>query len=115
MNLSPWMLVNDKKIYQATFTANSNHASSTNWGGHGYIRVYASNNSGKSQGSTTVTGTANVDWLKIEKGELSTPWCMNENDWGYVGDVHGFIETRDTSKIMSVYENHIQTTEFIEY
>lgn len=114
LQLSSWLVINNDKIYKATFTANSNHASNTAGSGHGYIRVYVSNNT-TSQGSTTVTGTANVDWLKLEKGTLSTPWCMNENDWGYVGNNHGFIETRDTSEIMSVYENHIQTTEFIEY
>ena len=96
--------------YESTFTATSTHASNTAGAGHGYIRVYVSNNSGM-QGSTALSGTANVDWLKIEKGEVATPWILNEADEGY-SSTHGLAEKGSG---MSVYENYIQTTEFIEW
>lgn len=110
MALCNWLPITDDGYYKATFTATSNHASSTNGLGHGYIRVYVSNNQG-TQGSTSLSGTASVDWLKLESGEVATPWILNEADDGY-SSIHGLAEIGSG---LSVYENHIQTTEFIEW
>ena len=79
MNLGSWQAVTESGIYKVTFTATSAHASNTARAGHGYIRVYSSNNTG-TQGSTAITGTANVGWLKLELGETATPWCANSAD-----------------------------------
>lgn len=60
------------------------------------------------------TGEVNA-WMKnckIEEGNVTTPWIPNESDWGYTGNTFAFIESGDK---MSIYPNHIQTSEFIEY
>lgn len=53
--------------------------------------------------------------LKIELGSHATPWTMNENDWGFVGNDHGFIERFNGEHPMSVYEGHYEMDEIIEY
>lgn len=111
MVLVNWRPITEDGFYSGTFTATSTHASNTAGAGHGFIRVYVSNNT-SAQGSTAVTGTANVDWIKLEIGETATPWTMNPLDYGYVDSAHGFIETGD---LMRVYDGRIDTTEFIEY
>lgn len=61
-----------------------------------------------------VAGTLNLTigrW-KLEKGNIATPWSFNINDDNYIPSIHGFVEDNDH---MSVYPNHIQTPEFIEY
>lgn len=50
--------------------------------------------------------------VKFEEGEIATPWLPNESEIGYPGNLHGFVEYGIQ---MSVYPNHIITTEFIEY
>ena len=63
--------------------------------------------------STYNTGNVfKVSNLKMELGSTATPWIPNESDWGYTGNTFAFIESGDK---MSVYPNHIQTPEFIEY
>lgn len=63
--------------------------------------------------STYNTGNVfKVSNLKMELGSVATPWIPNESDWGYIGNTFAFIESDDK---MSVYPNHIQTPEFIEY
>lgn len=78
-----------------SFTATSDHASNTAGAGHGFIRVYISNNIGSYQGSTALSGTANVDWIKVEEGDIATGWTPNQNDSDYANqmieyDVSGF-------------------------
>lgn len=77
-----WMPISSNGIYIKTFTATSNMASQTGNAGHGYCRVYASNNAGTSQGSTTVTGTANVEWIKVERGTKSSGWSLAPGEGG---------------------------------
>lgn len=77
--MGAWMPINDTGIYTATFTATDNMASRTAGAGHGYCRVYVSNNA-SIQGSTPLSGTANVEWIKVEKGGVATPWCPNPTD-----------------------------------
>jgi len=105
-----WLLRNDTGMYSGTFTATATHAASTAGDGHGYVRVYSSSNATGGNGS--LAGTANVDWIKLEKGELVTPWCQNAADYGYVGLSHGFIEIGD---MMKIYDEYIETAEFIEF
>ena len=71
--------LNKSGFYKSTFTATANMASQTGGVGHGYCRVYVSNNTG-GQGNTTVTGYANVEWIKVEEGSEATPWIPNTAD-----------------------------------
>ena len=50
---------------------------------------------------------------KLEKGAIATPWTMNPNDTGYVGNIHGFMEITQTPT--QFYEDRIDTIDFIEY
>ena len=69
----------EDEIYSWTFTATDAMASQTSKLGFGYLRIYVSNNQG-TQGSTPITGSAYCHWIKIEKGEKSTPWIPNKQD-----------------------------------
>ena len=120
ISLKSWLPITEDGYYSATFTATSTIANNTGKSAnntsistsHGFVRVYISNNTA-SQGSTPVTGTANVDWIKLEKSSTPTHWVQNENDYGYVGpNNNGFFET---SNMMKIFDNHVETTEFIEY
>ena len=73
---------NDTGLYTWQFTGTSTMASQTGGLGYGFARVYVSNNNG-TQGSTPVTGTANVEWIKIEKGSKSTSWIPSTADTNY--------------------------------
>lgn len=68
---------------------------------------------GITTGETSVT--TQMCGIKIEKGTVATPWTMNENDWGFVGNDHGFIEKFNGEHPMSVYEGHYEMDEIIEY
>ena len=59
-------------------------------------------------------GSVHFKQPKIETGTILKYliWIPNESDWGYIGNTFAFIESGDK---MSVYPNHIQTPEFIEY
>lgn len=65
---------------------------------------------GITTGDTAVT--TQMCRVKLELGTTPTVWIPHENDYGYIGNTFGFIETGDK---MSIYEGHIETPEFIEY
>lgn len=50
--------------------------------------------------------------LKMELGNVPTPWCPNELDDIYTGNVNGFIESSDLSRISKEY---IEGNNFYEY
>lgn len=139
MGLGSWQAVTESGIYKVTFTATSAHASNTAGTGHGYIRVYASNNVG-GQGSTAITGTANVEWLKVEVGETATQWCPNnasenyywqdirlvDESGNYLTQENGFYLTYNITSDawngfyegndkMSIYQDYIKLNELIEW
>ncbi len=109
-SMSSWLPITSNRIYKYTFTANSNMASQTSGAGHGYCRVYISNNENAYQGSTTVTGTANVEWIKIVKGEYASVWSANPSDSYYIS-THGFMEE---SEIAKIFKEHIEAPQFYE-
>ena len=94
----PWIVNAGSGVYTWSFEATSQMASQTAGGGYGYARVYVSNNNGP-QGSTALSGTANVDWIKIEEGTVSTGFIPNSADAlyntlglnsGIVHDISGY-------------------------
>ena len=109
-NMSSWLPISNDGIYKVTFTATSNMASQTSGNGHGFCRVYSSNNT-NAQGSTAVTGTANVEWIKIYAGEKNSMWTPNELDSYFVTNYHGFIEDDDIAKI---FKSHVEANQFYE-
>ena len=108
--MGAWQPISPNNIYNITFTANSNMASQTSGTGHGFCRVYVSNNNATMQGSTTVTGTANVEWIKIAKGEYASVWSANPSDSYYIS-THGFMEE---SEIAKIFKEHIEAPQFYE-
>lgn len=105
-----WIPITTDGIYKRTFTTTSNMASQTSGAGHGFCRVYVSNNTGN-QGSTAVTGSANVEWIKIYSGEADSMWTPNEADSYFVTNYHGFIEDDD---IANIFEGHVEANQFYE-
>ncbi len=63
-----WLSINETGIYSVVFIATTEMAAQTSGSGHGFCRVYASNNENAIQGNTAITGTANVDWIIVEGG-----------------------------------------------
>lgn len=53
--------------------------------------------------------------IKIEKGEIATPWVAASTDNMYVGDTHGFSEVSDLMPNAKLYTNIIQANNFIEW
>lgn len=91
---------NKSGMYSVTFTASSNMADKT------YVNVYCSNNTGV-QGSTAVTGTCEIEWIKLEKGSMATPWVPNIND-----DIYSSLDIATMSKTIV---SPIKATDFYEY
>lgn len=80
-SMSGWVPVTADGLYTKTFTADSTMAGYTTGAGHGFCRVYISNNPSGTQGSYALAGSANVVWIKIEKGNKPTiPWCFNKSE-----------------------------------
>ena len=77
-----WVANKGDGIYTYSFVANANMASQTSGAGYGYARVYVSNNNG-AQGSTALSGSAGVEWIKIEEGSKFTGYCPNTADAAY--------------------------------
>ena len=104
--LNKWLTISADGVYSSTFTATATMASSTLGDGHGFVRIYVSNNSGRTQSSTPLSGTANVDWVKLEKGSTATPWKPNPMDDLYTQ--MGFADNiiYDTSGFCRNGENH---------
>ena len=76
---------NTSGIYSGSFTATSNMSSQTSGSGHGYARVYVSTIEGNIQGSNPLSGSGNVEWIKIEEGSVATPYIPNTADPAYSG------------------------------
>ena len=74
VDFTSWIAVEGDNTYVHTFTATADMVSAND-----YIRIYASNNLG-SQGSTEVTGTCVVNWIKLEKGNKATDWTPAPED-----------------------------------
>ena len=66
---------NENNFYKWTVTCNSSNAT------HNIFTIFASNNNvGVMQGSTPKTGTCEIEWIKLEKGSIATPWCPSSAD-----------------------------------
>ena len=66
---------NENNFYKWTVTCNSSNAT------HNIFTIFASNNNvGVMQGNTPKTGTCEIEWIKLEKGSIATPWCPNSAD-----------------------------------
>ncbi len=63
-------------------------------------------------GWSGLSGTYTICHWKIEKGSVPTPWVPNELDDIYTGNINGFIETADLSRIS---EEYIEGNNFYEY
>ena len=88
-----WLPVNEQNFYYRTFTATAQMENRTQGIGNGYCRVYVSNNpSGSGQSSYALAGTAHVNWIKLEKGSIATPWVPNEQDEIYTSSAASLTE-----------------------
>jgi len=61
------------------------------------------------------TGDVYIRNFKVEYGIIGTPWVMNKYDVGFVGNSHGMIERSIVAPPLSIYEEHIEAVEFIEF
>ena len=86
---------NNNGVYSGSFVATSNMSSQTSGSGHGYARVYVSTIEGNIQGSNPLSGSGNVEWIKIEEGSVSTPYLPNPADTLY--NICGFNGTTANS------------------
>lgn len=79
-----WLPVSEDGTYTVTFTATAAMAEKTGGAyGFGFCRCYASNNT--SGGYTPLTGTANVEWIQIERGNRASDWSSSAKDIGIAG------------------------------
>ncbi len=88
-----------------TFTVSSTQASGSG-ATNSYLNFY------NSVGYVAGTMYMKIGRWKLEVGSIPTPWCLSPQDTPYIGSNHGFIES---GNMMSIYENYINTKEFIEY
>ena len=108
-SMSGWLPITEDGIYKKTFTATSNMASQTSGVGYGFCRMYQSANT--NGGGSGLTGSANVEWIKIYAGEGDSMWTPNEADSYFVTNYHGFIED---DNIANIYEGHVEAYQFYE-
>ena len=87
--MGTWYPISADGLYVATFTGTAAMAAQTQGLGHGFCRVYVSNNNATAQGSTPITGTANVNWIKIEKGAKATDWTPAPEDQNGIKSITG--------------------------
>lgn len=87
--ISNWMAASEgSNIYTYTFTATANMVSQTSGLGFGFVRVYSSTVAGGAQGSTAISGTAHVDWIKMEHGTRATAWTPAQTGNDYVSMIN---------------------------
>ncbi len=61
---------NTDGTYKATFTWKEYNPTGTQVANNTHLNIYASPNS--------VTGvTSTIEWIKLERGSIATPWCLN--------------------------------------
>ncbi len=108
-NMSGWLPITTDGIYKKTFTATSNMASQTGGAGHGFCRMYQSANT--NGGGSGLTGSSNVEWIKIYAGEKDSIWTPNELDSYFVTNYHGFVENDNITKI---FESYVEANQFYE-
>ena len=75
-NIGPWKSIPEAGTYTYiwTFTASSSMASASQ-----FINVYSSTTGG-AQGSTQIAGTCEVNWIKLEAGNVATDWTPAPED-----------------------------------
>ena len=87
--ISNWMAASEgSNIYTYTFTATANMVSQTSGLGFGFVRVYSSTVASGAQGSTAISGTAHVDWIKMEHGTRATAWTPAQTGNDYVSMIN---------------------------
>lgn len=72
--------------------------------GNTFLRIYQMPNS--------VTAESEIEWIKLEKGVLPTPWVASDQDEDYLKYNTGFTEERNMVKI---HDDYIETREIYEY
>ena len=74
LGIGDWRAISEAGTHSECwiFTATSSMASANQW-----IEVYCSNSS---SGGTTVSGTCQVNWIKLESGNLPTDWTIAPED-----------------------------------
>lgn len=75
-DIGPWKSIPEAGTYTYiwTFTASSSMASASQ-----FINVYSSTTGG-AQGSTQIAGTCEVNWIKLEAGNVATDWTPAPED-----------------------------------
>ncbi len=99
-----WIPMQDgTHTYKGTFTASSQQAPD----GNHTLYIYCSSAGVSSQGSTAIAGTANVNWVKVEKGNTPTDWSPAPED--IEQDIDTAINESATT-ITTAYKSLIEQT-----